>query len=140
MAITPVEDGIFLKDVSDCCDATDSSSNGIVQSPSSPVGAEETKTSASSTKTLRSGVVHSHGPGSKSYSSGKLQPMPVKAGDKVYIDKYADNWVEADGQKFLHIKPHNIIAKDSGPSPAVGLKKVQKANKMKELYAKSKES
>lgn len=142
MAITPVEDGIFLKDVSDCCDVSASSSEGIVQSPGSssvpPVELKDSTATASSAKTLRSGIVHSHGPGSKNYSNGKLQPMPCKIGDKVYIDKYADNWVEADGQKFLHIKPHNIVAKDSGDSGAGNLRKVQKANKMKELYSKSK--
>ena len=43
-------------------------------------------------------------------SDGILQPMSVKAGEKVFVEKYAGNAVKLDGEEFLIVHEHEILA------------------------------
>lgn len=41
---------------------------------------------------------------------GVLQPMSVKTGDKVFIDKYAGNAVKLDDEEYLIVHESEILA------------------------------
>lgn len=43
------------------------------------------------------------------YTEGKLKPMEVEVGDKVFIDKYAGNAVKLDGEDYLIVCEHEIL-------------------------------
>lgn len=43
------------------------------------------------------------------YVDGKLQPMEVEVGDKVFVDKYAGNVVKLDGEEYLIVLDHEIL-------------------------------
>ena len=43
------------------------------------------------------------------YVDGVLQPMEVKAGDKVFVDKYAGNAVKLDGEEYLIVLESEIL-------------------------------
>ncbi len=49
------------------------------------------------------------GPGIKD-KDGKLQPMPVKIGDKILMDKYSGQEVTLDDQEFVIVKADEIVA------------------------------
>ncbi len=44
------------------------------------------------------------------FVGGARQPMAVKAGDKVAIDKYAGNRVKYGGEDYLIVHEHEILA------------------------------
>ena len=54
------------------------------------------------------GEVVSAGPG-KTDDNGKLQPMGVKAGNKVLFGKYSGQEFKMDGQDLLHMREDDII-------------------------------
>jgi len=54
------------------------------------------------------GEVVSTGPG-KITDDGKLQPMAVKAGDKVLFDKYSGSKVTMDDVEYLIIREEDIL-------------------------------
>ena len=41
---------------------------------------------------------------------GILQPMTLKVGEKVFIDKYAGNAVKLDGVEYLIAHEHDVLA------------------------------
>ena len=41
---------------------------------------------------------------------GILQPMTLKVGEKVFIDKYAGNAVKVDGVEYLIAHEHDVLA------------------------------
>ncbi len=41
---------------------------------------------------------------------GVLQPMTLKVGEKVFIDKYAGNAVKLDGVDYLIAHEHDVLA------------------------------
>lgn len=43
-------------------------------------------------------------------TEGKVQPMSVKKGEKVFIEKYAGNAVKLDGDEYLIVHEHEILA------------------------------
>lgn len=49
------------------------------------------------------------GPGKKD-SDGTVQPMPVKVGDTVLMDKYSGQEVTIDDQEFVIVRADDIIA------------------------------
>jgi len=49
------------------------------------------------------------GPG-KVDSDGKQQPVPVKVGDLILIDKYAGQEVSLDGEEYLIVRGDDIVA------------------------------
>ena len=55
------------------------------------------------------GKVVSVGPG-KVLESGKIQPLEVKAGDKVIFGKYAGDEILIDGRKHKIIKENEVLA------------------------------
>ena len=55
------------------------------------------------------GKVVSVGPG-KVLGSGKLQPLEVKAGDKVIFGKYSGDEILIDGKKHKIIKETEVLA------------------------------
>jgi chaperonin GroES len=55
------------------------------------------------------GKVVSVGPG-KVLESGKLQPLEVKAGDKVIFGKYSGDEILIDGRKHKIIKETEVLA------------------------------
>ena len=55
------------------------------------------------------GKVVSVGPG-KVLESGKIQPLEVKAGDKVIFGKYAGDEILIDGKKHKIIKENEVLA------------------------------
>jgi chaperonin GroES len=54
------------------------------------------------------GEVVACGPG-KTGESGKLQPMGVKAGDKVLFGKYSGQEFKLENQDLLHMREDDII-------------------------------
>jgi chaperonin GroES len=54
------------------------------------------------------GEVVAVGPG-KTGESGKLQPMGVKAGDKVLFGKYSGQEFKMDNEDLLHMREDDII-------------------------------
>lgn len=48
--------------------------------------------------------------GGKRDKKGTLVPMPVKAGDKILLDKYSGTEVSFDGDEFVIINADDIIA------------------------------
>lgn len=55
------------------------------------------------------GEVISVGPGKKN-DDGKVQPIDLKAGDKVLFGKYAGQAVKVDGEELLVIREEEILA------------------------------
>ncbi len=55
------------------------------------------------------GEVISVGPGKKN-EDGKVQPIDLKAGDKVLFGKYAGQAVKVDGEELLVIREEEILA------------------------------
>ena len=55
------------------------------------------------------GKVVSVGPG-KVLESGKVQPLEVKAGDKVIFGKYSGDEILIDGKKHKIIKENEVLA------------------------------
>lgn len=48
--------------------------------------------------------------GEGAYEDGKLQPMKVKAGDKVLVSKYAGSQVKLDGIEYTIVSQGDILA------------------------------
>jgi len=46
----------------------------------------------------------------KVLDSGKIQPLEVKAGDKVLIGKYSGSEVKIDGEEHLILREEDILA------------------------------
>jgi chaperonin GroES len=49
------------------------------------------------------------GPG-KRLDDGKIEPVPVKVGDVILMDKYSGQEVTVDDQEFMILKSDDIIA------------------------------
>ena len=54
-------------------------------------------------------VVLAVGPG-KTDKDGKKEPMPVKVGDTILMDKYSGQEVTIDDEEFIIVKAEDIIA------------------------------
>jgi len=54
------------------------------------------------------GEIVSAGPGKKS-EDGKLQPLDVKAGDKVLFSKYAGTEIKVEGEELLIMREDDIM-------------------------------
>ena len=54
------------------------------------------------------GEIVAAGPGKKT-EDGKLQPLDVKAGDKVLFSKYAGTEVKVDGEELLMMREDDIM-------------------------------
>jgi len=54
-------------------------------------------------------IVLAVGPG-KVDKDGKKEPMPVKVGDAILMDKYAGQEVSIDDEEFIIVKAEDIIA------------------------------
>jgi chaperonin GroES len=63
----------------------------------------------SAKKKQTTAVVISTGPGIQG-KDGKMHPIPVKAGDKILIEKYAGQEVSLDDEEFIIVKAEDIIA------------------------------
>ena len=59
-------------------------------------------------KSRRPGEVVAAGPGARG-EDGKLQPMGVKAGDKVLFGKWSGTEVKIDGEELLIMKESDIM-------------------------------
>jgi len=55
------------------------------------------------------GEVVAVGPG-KTDENGKLQPMGVKAGDKILFGKYSGTTVKIDGEELLVMREEDVMA------------------------------
>jgi chaperonin GroES len=60
-------------------------------------------------KKQETAVVIAIGPG-KTSEDGKLQPMPVKVGDTILMDKYSGQEVSIDDEDYVIVKADDIIA------------------------------
>jgi chaperonin GroES len=60
-------------------------------------------------KKQESGRVISIGPGKVS-EDGTLQPMPVKIGDLILMDKYSGQEITIDDEEYVIVKADDIIA------------------------------
>lgn len=63
----------------------------------------------SAKKKQATAVVISTGPGIQG-KDGKMHPIPVEAGDKILIEKYAGQEVSLDDEEFIIVKAEDIIA------------------------------
>ena len=54
------------------------------------------------------GIVVAVGEGK--YDDGKINPMTVKAGDKVMFSKYGYDEIKLDGEEYFILKEENILA------------------------------
>jgi chaperonin GroES len=54
-------------------------------------------------------VVISTGPGIQG-KDGKMHPIPVEAGNKILLEKYAGQEVSLDDEEFIIVKAEDIIA------------------------------
>ena len=61
------------------------------------------------------GEVVAAGPGARG-DDGKLQPMDVKAGDRVLFGKWSGTEVKIDGQDLLIMKESDIMGVIEGPA------------------------
>ena len=55
-------------------------------------------------------VVIAVGPG-KVTKEGKTLPMPVKAGDKILMDKYSGQEVNIDDEEYVVVRSDDVIAR-----------------------------
>ena len=64
----------------------------------------------------QTGKIIAAGPGARG-EDGKLQPMGVKAGDKVLFGKWSGTEVKVDGEDLLIMKEDDIMGVVEGASP-----------------------
>lgn len=75
--------------------------------PNSPIQLPD-----SAKKKPTKGKVVSVGPGTTN-NDGKVVPMSVKVGDRVFYRQWAGNELEFDGKKLIVLKESDIIAKEA---------------------------
>ena len=92
MKLRPLNDGIVIKQL----EAKDKTAGGIIL----PDSAKEKP---------QIGKVISVGPG-RTLDNGKVVPLELKKGDKVYYSKYMGNEVEVKGDKYVIIKEKDVLA------------------------------
>jgi chaperonin GroES len=68
------------------------------------------------------GEVVSVGPGARG-DDGKIQPLDVKAGDRVLFGKYSGTEIKVDDEDYLILREDEILAKLSGAAKAAGGRK-----------------
>ncbi|HNX20192.1 MAG TPA: co-chaperone GroES [Acidobacteriota bacterium] len=91
MKLKPLHDRVLVKRI----EGTEKTKGGIIIPDSAKEKPQE-------------GEVVAVGPG-KTTDDGKLQPMAVKAGDKVLFGKYSGSEVKIEGDEFVILREDEIL-------------------------------